>query len=223
MQSSESIWPKEFWARFWSTVPATAGLIAVLLPRAALPAAAQQRPQVQAGQRVRISFDCSDPATVLPGDEQLVCADDGRETGTLVRLLSDSLVLETSGSTVAYPLSSVALLEASRGSTSRWKAGALIGFLGGTALTFAVLKSGSPASTNFCDPAHNQDAIGGSGTCLLVAGVIGGLPGGLVGVIIGSRVRTERWEEVSFGAVGLTFLPLGPRPTLTVSVPLGLL
>jgi hypothetical protein len=167
-----------------------------------------------------VSLDCTGQAAALPRDVQRGCSADGRENGTLVKLLSDSLVLETTNSTVTYPLSSVTLLETRRGSTSHWKAGTLVGFLGGTALTFAVLNSGSPSTTSFCDSTHNQDAIGGEGACLLVAGVIGGLPGGLVGMLVGSLRRTDQWEEVSLGGVGLTLLPLGPRPVLVVSVPL---
>ncbi len=80
--------------------------LAVLALGAPLRTAAQQTPQP--GQRVRISL-----------------ADDDRVTGTLVRLPSDSLVLETADATRAYPRSAITQLELSRGSRSHWKTGAV--------------------------------------------------------------------------------------------------
>lgn len=189
------------------------GLLGLVLLGPTWSISAQEQVGPRPGERVRVQLACRAPAVGGASG----CPRE-RETGVLVELEGDRLVLESEGSTVTYPLSSVTRLEASRGSTSRWKAGALIGFLAGAGVTFAILDSGDPASTNPCDPSSNQDAIGGPGTCLLIAGVVGGLPGGLLGLFVGSRLRTERWETVSLGRVGMTLLPLAPRPSLAVSV-----
>lgn len=192
------------------------GLLLALAAWAA-PLEAQVAERAQPGQRVRVSLECA--AAPAPSAGADACLGDGRETGVLRRLGPDELVLEEGGSLTTYSVASITRLEASAGSTSRWKAGGLIGFVAGTALTFAVLNSGSPDSTNPCDPGDNQDAIGGPGTCLLIAGVAGGVPGGLIGMFVGSRFRRERWVEVPLGAVGLRILPGGPRPSAAVSIP----
>lgn len=189
---------------------------------AALPAVAQRTAEVEPGQLVRVSVDCGASTSLSANDARQECPEGGRETGTLIALDSSRLVLETDGTSVSHPLGSVTMLEASRGSGSRWKAGTLIGFAGGTAVTFAILNSGSPGSTNACDPTHNQDAIGGAGTCLAVAGVIGGLSGAFVGLVVGSLLHTERWEEVSLDGLRVALYPQGPRPGLGVSVSLPL-
>lgn len=168
------------------------------------PLEAQQGTTVRPGERIRVSMRCE--GQMRPR----AAACPGPAAGTLVRLLDDGLVLERADSTVIYPFASVALVEAVRGSATRWKAGGLIGVLAGTAVAFAVLNSsGGSSTTNMCDPGSNQDAIGGTGACLLVAGVAGGLPGGLLGAFVGSFMRTERWEAVRLGSV----------PMLSVSVP----
>lgn len=147
--------------------------------------------QVQTGQRVRITL-----------------ADDGRLAGGLAGLSSDELVLQMGVTTRTLARSSIARLEVSRGTRSRWKAGALVGAAVGAVGTFAVLNSGSSTSTNMCDSEHNQDAAG-MGTCLAVAGVGGGLGGGLLGGLVGSLLHTERWEEVGMEGLRLTLLPVG--------------
>jgi hypothetical protein len=173
-------------------------LAALALGAPPRPLAAQQTPQP--GQRVRISL-----------------ADDGRVTGTLVGLPSDSLVLETADGTRAYARSAITQLELSRDSRSHWKKGAVIGGVTGAVATFLVLNSGSPASTNICDSEHNQDAIG-TGPCLALAGLAGGLGGALLGAGVGSLLHSEAWAPASLEGVRLTLLPWGSRSFVTVSV-----
>ncbi len=172
--------------------------LAVLALGAPLRTAAQQTPQP--GQRVRISL-----------------ADDDRVTGTLVRLPSDSLVLETADATRAYPRSAITQLELSRGSRSHWKTGAVVGAVTGAVATFLVLNSGSPSSTNICDSEHNQDAIG-KGPCLALAGLAGGLGGALLGGVVGSLLHGEAWAPASLEGVRVTSLRWGSRSGVAVSV-----
>lgn len=197
------------------------GLVAASSVLSVHVAQAQQRPSVEPGQRVRVTVDCAAEALATSAAASIRCPPEGRLTGRLVELPGDSVALEVDGSTARYPVEAVTLLEASRGSRSHLGAGALVGFVAGTTVTFLVLDSGSPASTNACDPDNNQDAIGGTGTCLLLAGAVGGLPGALVGAVVGSLLRTEEWEPVPLAGVGVTPFPRGGGAALAVSVPLG--
>jgi len=157
--------------------------------------------QLQTGERVQVSL-----------------ADDGRVTGTLAGLSTDSLVLEIAGERQTYPRPTVTRLEVSQGVHSRWKTGAVVGGVAGAVGTFVILNSGnSSASTNMCDSAHNQDAIG-LGPCLALAGFAGGLGGALLGGVVGSLVHSERWSETPLEGVRLTFLPTGHAGILGVSL-----
>ncbi|HSB60860.1 MAG TPA: hypothetical protein VLI67_04030 [Vicinamibacteria bacterium] len=62
-------------------------------------------------------------------------------------------------------------------------------------------------STNPCDRAANQDAIG-PGACAGLA-ALGGLGGAGLGALIGTLVRTERWQDVPVQRLRAT---VGPQP-----------
>lgn len=79
-------------------------------------------------------------------------------------------------------------LDADRATRSRWREGAVGGFVIGGGATFLVLRSGE--STAPCDRKRNQDAIGAK-ECAGIA-LAGGLVGAGVGALIGSRFRTDR-------------------------------
>lgn len=180
----------------------TAALAGLALGAPMRPLVAQQSPELQPGQRIRVSL-----------------AGDGRVAGTLIGLPSDSLVLETADETHTYARSAITQLEVSRGSGSHWKAGALIGAATGSVATFAVLNSDNSPSNNMCDSEHNQDAIG-MGPCLAFAGLAGGLGGALLGGVVGSLLHTEAWAPASLEGLRLTLLTPGPRRSLSLSLPL---
>lgn len=190
---------------------ATLLAFAILVPTR--PARAQQRPAVQPGERVRVVRGCVDGQPGASATGASAC-DASPLVGSLLALSPDSIALRADDATVVYPSSSVTRLEVSRGQTSHWKTGALIGFPVGALIVFSALNTGD--STNPCDPSSNQDAAG-MGFCVGVAALAGGVPGALLGGTIGWLIRSERWEPVPLGSVGLRMLPDG-RPGVAFSL-----
>ncbi|GMV06365.1 MAG: hypothetical protein AMXMBFR53_26410 [Gemmatimonadota bacterium] len=91
------------------------------------------------------------------------------------------------------------------GSGSHRLLGASVGFVLGAGTTYLVLNSGG--STSRCDRSANQDAMG-SGACL-GAYILGGLIGAGVGAGVGALLRTDRWESLPVGGLGVAVLPEG--------------
>jgi len=156
---------------------------------------------VEPGARVRLTLPCE--AGRSPGAEapETVC----REEGRVVSVQDQTITLAVAGSSHSYPLVGTTRIEVSRGTRSRWRAGAATGFLVGAGGTFALLNRGD--STNPCDSSANQDAIG-MGACLGVA-ALGGVAGAGVGALIGNLFRTEDWKNVPADRLRVS---LGPRP-----------
>jgi len=116
----------------------------------------------------------------------------------------DTVALAVAGTTTSYGLNALRRLEVSRGRRSHSLAGAGVGFLVGVGAAFAVLYSGG--STSLCNQSANQDAMS-SGECIGLT-ALGGLAGAGLGAVIGSRLRSERWQDVPIERLRLG---LGPQ------------
>ena len=187
-----------------------AAAMAVVLLVPCLRTFAEEPPAwVEPGARVRLSLPCE--AGRSPGTEALdkVC----REEGRVVSVEGQGITLATAEGNRSYPLNGLSGLDVSRGTRSRWRAGAATGFLVGAGGTFALLNRGD--STNPCDSSANQDAMG-MGACLGLA-ALGGVAGAGVGALIGKLNRVEEWQRVSADRVRVS---LGARAGLELRVAL---
>lgn len=120
--------------------------------------------------------------------------------GSLARLGPDTIFLidDETRSMAATPLSSVGRFEISRGRHGRAGRGALIGFIAGTTLGAGLTLLGCGADK--CESSGGDWA----GFFALTMGVAGGLAGTGVGAIIGSFIKTERWEEIPLARLRTT-------------------
>jgi hypothetical protein len=112
----------------------------------------------------------------------------GKVIGHLVRVTSDSIVLRPgnqAAAELALPAPAVKRVDLSTGRRSRKGRGVLIGLLVGTVGGYAVL-------LRLCA----DDCVGA--WPLLGLPVGGALVGAGMGAAIGSGVRTERWQRVSW-------------------------
>lgn len=188
-------------------------LIIVVASRAAL-MAQEPKPPLDVGHRVRVTFPC-EPANQEPaGSEARAC----RAEGSMVRLVTDTIVLaagdSTSATTSAYDLNKVSRVEVATGKKSHWLPGAAIGFVVGSAAAYAALASGG--STGICDQSANQDAIS-SGECVALSALVGGVPGFGLGAVVGLFIRSERWRDVPADQLRVGFGP-GPGSALELSI-----
>ena len=147
-------------------------IVALLL--APLAAVAQTLPPVQVGSRVRIWHHCA-PA----------CQ---RITGTVVRLTSDSILLDADNqfSPTAIARGSVSTFEVANGRESRALVGAGAGFLIGSTMGLLVGAAADP-------PDENEFLDFGGGPAGLV---VGALLGTVFGAAIGAGAGPERWVAV---------------------------
>jgi hypothetical protein len=161
--------------------------VLVLLP--AVPAFAGERSTLlEPGARLRLTLPCAD-ALPSPGERSgSLCRIEGRVDD----LDPDAITLTRGSSSTRHPLASVSRIEVSRGERSRWKAGAVAGFVVGAVGTYVALDRGD--STNPCDHSTNQDAMG-QGACIALAAA-GGVAGAGLGALVGRLFRSERWEDV---------------------------
>lgn len=160
------------------------------------------------GARVRLTVPCELVPQPAPERRNLCVF-----VGKLAGWRTDAIDLDVDGRRSSYNLNTVSRLEVSRGSRSRKLLGAGIGFVVGVGGAYHLFHSGG--STGMCDQSANQDAID-SGYCLGIYG-LGGLAGAGLGALIGSRIRTERWQSVSHGRVRISLVTQG-RFTLKLAV-----
>jgi len=188
----------------------TAAAVLALVP--GLAASAQERDRaLDPGTRIRLTIPCASPSPSMAPAGPGTC----RIEGSLARMSGDTVALTTAGSPSRHALNAVRRLEVSRGRRSYWLVGAGAGLLVGGGVTYAVLHTGG--STALCDRSANQDAIG-SGECLaLTAG--GALVGAGLGALVGSLIRTERWERVPLDRLRVGLGP-APRPGMSLAVAL---
>jgi hypothetical protein len=171
----------------------------------ALTAQAQAR-WPESGARVRVTVPC-DPSGRPAAGNQRGCA----FTGRFVAAGADSITVTIAEATTSYDLSAVSRLAVNRGYRSNWLAGAGVGLLVGAGATYLVLNSGG--STSLCDRASNQDAMS-SGECL-GATALGGVAGAGLGALVGSLIRSERWEDLPIERLRVG---LAPRRGVTLDL-----
>ncbi len=162
---------------------------------------------VEPGALIRLTLPCELGRSPGAGAPERVC----REEGRVVSVQGQTITLVTAESTRSHPLNSISRLEVSRGARSRWRAGAVTGFLVGAGGTFALLNQGD--STNPCDSSANQDAMG-MGACVGLA-TLGGVAGAGLGALVGKLLRTEDWHKVPADRMRVS---LGPRTGLEFRV-----
>jgi len=147
-------------------------LLSVLL-MGAYPLLAQARPDSQAlalGSRLRVTEDSAHPS---------------RFVGVLLAQGADSLRLQTEGASPSRLVlrSQVVQLEVSHGQHSRWRLGATLGLLAGTAVGFLATQG------------KTYEVGDNTPTTIYVASVA---VGGVLGAAIGSRIHTDHWEVIAW-------------------------
>ncbi len=158
--------------------------------------AGQPADALRPGVRVRLTLPCELGLAFATQGSGEPC----RVEGHLAAVREDTIILSGQEAIRAFPLSAATRVEVSRGTRSRWLAGAGIGFLIGASSTYVLLNRGG--STNPCDPSANQDAIG-TGACVGLA-ALGGVAGAGLGALIGKLFRSECWQDVPVQRVRVT-------------------
>jgi len=176
-----------------------ATILVAILAFVPLASATAQVP-VRPGARVRVTGHFCQPLySCVGGSPQ-------QYVGTLVTWEADTLVVQSNRDTLAVPVDFVTRLDVSRGRKTNTANGAGIGFLLG-GLVGAVIVY---ASYEECVPQGLFSCIGpnyGPGTYALAGGVIGGFGGLMAGALIGSAIKTDRWQEVPLDQLRVSFGP----------------
>lgn len=148
-----------------------------------------------------------------PGQRVRITSGSARVVGTVVERSADSLLirLDRRKRLLVVPIDRVDRAEVSRGRRSGATAGVIVGgVLGvGTGLALGI----SFASDGFFDF--------GSGDVVKATALLG-LAGATAGGLIGSAIRTERWEEMPHGPAPVTIAPAaggGVRLAFSVNLP----
>lgn len=170
--------------------------------------ASAQAVPLEPGARIRLTVPCERVPPPAP-ERGPMCV----FMGTLAGWRTDAIDLEADGRRSSFNLNTVSQLAVSRGSRSHKLLSAGIGFVVGVSSTYHLFHSGG--STGKCNQSANQDAIE-SRYCLGIYG-LGGLAGAGLGAFIGSRIRTERWQGVPHGRVGVSLATQG-QPALKLAV-----
>lgn len=110
--------------------------------------------------------------------------------GNFITIKNDSLHFQINKRLFTIPLQQVTKLEVPRGKKSNTKKGAKIGAIAG-GLGFGVIAaiSVSGEQDGWLTPTPGQAFLGGL--------ILGSLGGGGIGAIIGSGIKSTRWEEVA--------------------------
>jgi hypothetical protein len=161
----------------------TTGLLTVILLLVPAAALAQQAVLLPVGTRVRFTPEDRTQDLVIGSVA-------GRRPDTL-------LVWTEQQDTVRVPLRN-GWLETSRGVHGHAGKGAIYGFFGGAV-------AGAALGAALGDPGFFS-----KGDIVLLSTLIAAPAGALLGTLIGSAIRTERWDEVSQGALRIGISP-GPR------------
>lgn len=123
----------------------------------------------------------------------------GITKGTLAGLSKDTLELRINNKTLRIERSSIKYLWRISGEKSHTFTGALIGLPAGALAGMAV-------TALTCDPGFEE-------LCTRVGLLVGAGVGLIAGGIIGSRTKSERWEEVDVNKIGLNIGLIRPRTT----------
>jgi hypothetical protein len=126
-----------------------------------------------------------------------------RHSGTLVRAGADTIVLklDRGGEAVAYPLAGVSRFEVSQGQKGHALAGAGLGLLAGAGLGALI------GATNCGSACSGSDDLGG--LAVLIWSGIGAGVGLVAGGVIGSTLKSDRWEEVPSSRWRVSVSPAG--------------
>jgi hypothetical protein len=136
--------------------------------------------------------------TLVPGQRLRVTAPAQGAYDHEVRYVAtsgDTLVL-TAGIAVMYPLADVVRLEILRGYRSHKWPGAVIGLVLGTAIGWRIGKAIDGSCTGWC---YDYGQYAGP--------VVGALVGVGAGAVIGSSIRTGRWEKVPLDRLRVSVVP----------------
>jgi outer membrane lipoprotein SlyB len=127
--------------------------------------------------------------------------------GDFIEISGDHFKIAQKDSTVQYPMAFVRKLEINTGSKRRTGRGALIGAAsGGFLFGIAAMGSGSGSSSDSEDPwGFDNIELFSSGESFLIGFTAGALLGGGVGAIIGSTVKTEKWELANWQLTPLAY------------------
>lgn len=173
-----------------------------------------------------------DPSSlgIVPGARVRLIAGYGDElqTGTLVAVHGDSVVFDRENTGVSQTMSFAHLvrLDVRRGLRARpftgLGIGILAGLVGGAALGAATYRPGP----NSCFSRLGCVGVIGFGHGGAISGALVGIPtGALVGLVIGTRVRSERWDTVPLNRLlkharaNIAVVPsaVGLRPAVEIS------
>jgi hypothetical protein len=155
--------------------------------------ATQEQRRIEPGQRVRVTAPVADldnaRATVmLLRDDAIVLRHERFRVDTHGRRSMDTLVTEV-------PISAVTRLAVHVGKKSGWKTGMLVGgasmFFVGLAVNSSYYSSGEEGYARY--------VIGGA--------VFSGLIGAGIGSLIGSAIKTDRWQEVPLDRLRVSVVP----------------
>ncbi len=146
--------------------------------------------------------------SVAPGDTVRGTApsmDVDDSVGTVAALETDTLTVqvEDRADALYVPLADVAKLEVQRGQKSGTGTGALIGGGLGAALGVTVGLVGCSASNCNLDEGDLTAAVA------VVFGAGGALLGAGIGALIGSSIKTDRWETVPLDRIRVSLTPHG--------------
>lgn len=167
--------------------PRIVSLTVALLLTASVDLLAQQNPPVAPGDRVRVSA----PSI---GIERLVA--------TVLVLKPDTVVVRNR-EPLALPIASLTKLDVSRDRKSRARFGMIIGFWVGAAAGAVI--AGSLENTEDSEfPDVNPDETVGA---LLGGALLGGLAGAGLGALVGSTIKTDRWEPVPIDRLRVGVVP----------------
>ena len=173
---------------------------------------------VLAGPNVGLAAE-SDPLHLTGSRVRLFASDSGTEagrlssrglkhTGTVIEMRSDTLVItaEAQSNPSFVPAASLTSLEVSRGTHSHILAGAALGLLAGAVVGGVITRENAT---------NNEER----GLEILFGTLLGGGAGLVGGAVIGSRLRTERWEALRL-PINIGLRPSADTFALSVKVPL---
>jgi hypothetical protein len=157
-------------------------------------ASATAQVPIRQGARVRVTRLPICPPTCVGGPPR-------QDVVTFVTWSGDTLLAQSNGNTIVLPLDAVTKLEVSQGQKSHTGVGAVIGFLVGGAAGAAIGYASYSCEGWSCLGYGPWPSAG-------VGLAIGGVGGLVAGALIGSAIKTDRWEEVPLDRVRVS---LGPQ------------
>ena len=153
-----------------------------------------------------VALGAQDSVVVAPGVRVRLVTDSIRVVGNLMRRVEDSITIldARSHATHVLSLNAVRVFEISRGKRRRTGRGALIGLVSGAGAgivsTLVLCRSGCTSS--------GGDWTGFIAVVLTGAGAVAGVG---VGALIGSQIRSERWDRAAVSGIRVGLIPTWSR------------